>query len=181
MHRPSSPYENFVRAETGAKRTRDYCYASTPAEHKLIFQEKTLIDLKNWRLNCRNMLQTHIDNKEHLSADYAEKCSNLSNRIDLLDEEIERREKIWAPTNAKATDSLWQAKLKLMDERASKRQRIEEASTFCTTPRPSILGYSPLKEKEKYAANVLEEKFTFNCTESLGDEEEEDEQTQKIE
>ena len=169
----NSPYENFVRAESGAKRERNYCYASGASEHKTIFQNKTLIDLKNWRLNCRKMLQAHIDKKEHLLPDYAEKCTNLASRVELLDEEIDRRETIWTPRNVPATESLWKAKLALMDEREAKRQRTSlESPTFNPPPRPSILGYSPLKEKEKYEANVLEEKFTFNCPEGLEDEEE---------
>jgi len=62
-----------------------------------------------------------------------------------------------------------------MDERAAKRQKIEE-KTDLLPPRRSFqpLGYDSEKEKQKYEGlTVLEEKFSFNCTETLGEEEEE--------
>lgn len=173
MNRPNSPYQRFVEAESKPSLKRDYCYATGREQHASIFQSKTLLDLKNWRANCRKMLQSHIDNNEHLRPEYAEKCSNLASRIELLDEEIDRREAVWTPRNPKAENSLWRAKLKLMDEREAKRQRTEEPPSYTsTTPRPQPLGYNAQQEKEKYAANVLEEKFTFNCPELLSGEEE---------
>lgn len=163
---PSSPYERFVQAET-TKRSRDYCYATGREQHLPIFATKTLLDLKNWRLNCRKMLQAHIDNKEHLLPEYAEKCDNLATRIDLLDEEIDRRSRIWgAPAGKeKAIESMWTTKLKEMDERESKRQRVEATPTQprgIVPLRPSILGYTP---------PVVPPAFQFNCEEEVPEEE----------
>lgn len=165
MNRPNSPYERFIQAESKPSLKRDYCYATGREQHASIFQSKTLLDLKNWRANCRKMLQAHIDNKEHLLPEYAEKCSNLASRIDLLDEEIDRRSEVWAPVGKeKAVESMWNSKLKAMDERENKRQRVEPTTT---TPRgivpmplrPSILGYTPPPA------------FHFNCEEEVPEEE----------
>ena len=174
MNRPNSPYENFIKEEA-RKRHRDYCYATTLEEHLVIFKTKSLLDLKNWRANCRKMLGDHIERGDHLLPEYGDKCANLEVRINYIDAEIDRREAVWTPRNPKATDSLWKSKLKVMDERAAKRQKIEE-KTDLLPPRRSFqpLGYDSEKEKQKYEGlTVLEEKFSFNCTETLGEEEEE--------
>ena len=163
---PGSPYERFVQSES-TNRARDYCYATTRDEHAAIFRKKTLLDLKSWRLNCRRMLQTHIDNKEHLSPDYAEKCENLATRIELLDEEIDRRSTVLLPPGKeKAVASIWNSRLNEMDEREKKRQRVEPTNNDTGVRpvpfRPTILGYEP---------PAAPPAFTFNCEEGLEEEE----------
>src|SRR3546814_15372476 len=85
------------------------------------------------------MLGDHIKNGDHLLPEYAAKCSNLETRINYLDNEIDRREAVWSTRNPKSTDSLWKAKLKLMDEREAKRQKIESTSELLPPRQP--LGY----------------------------------------
>src|SRR3546814_11377720 len=73
---------------------------------------------------------------------------------------FDRREAVWTPRNPKATDSLWKSNLKVMDERAAKRQKIEE-KTDLLPPRRSFqpLGYASEKEKQKYdGTTILEAK-----------------------
>src|SRR3546814_20678019 len=85
---------------------------------------------------------------------------------------FDRREAVWTPRNPKATDSLWKSKLKVMDERAAKRQKIEE-KTDLLPPRRSFqpLGYDSEKETQKYeGTTILEEKFSRSEERRVGKE-----------
>src|SRR3546814_1381513 len=81
--------------------------------------------------------------------------------------------------------AMWRTKTKLLEERAAKRRKMEanaEAQPTCPPPipfAPSILGYVPPtteekgKEKKQQDAEDERYKWSFNCTETLGEEEEE--------
>src|SRR3546814_13937874 len=101
-----------------------------------------------------------------------------------IEDEIEKRTKLFAPRNQKADAAMWRTKTKLLEERAAKRRKMEadaEAQPTCPPPipfAPSILGYVPPtteekgKEKKQQDAEDERYKWSFNCTETLGRSEE---------
>src|SRR3546814_5984034 len=81
--------------------------------------------------------------------------SDLFNRMIYIEDEIEKRTKLFAPRNPKADAPMWRTKTKLLEERAAKRRKMEadaEAQPTCPPPipfAPSILGYVPPTTEEK--------------------------------
>lgn len=187
-----SPYERFQALEAKRSRepdyTKDYCYAKTKEEHKPWFKVRDIAQLKGWLANIRKDYDSLVDPVRGYVGppDKREKAENYFNRMIYIEEEIEERIKIYTPKNPKADASMWRAKTKLLEERAAKRQKLESQADLQSTsppPRPStplipsILGYVPPtreeKGKEQQDAEDERYKWSFNCTETLGEEEEE--------
>src|SRR3546814_9502556 len=94
-----------------------------------------------------------------------------------IEDEIEKRTKLFAPRNPKADAAMWRTKTKLFEERAAKRRKMEadaEAQPTCPPPipfAPSILGYVPPtteekgKEKKQQDAEDERYKWSFNRSE----------------
>src|SRR3546814_1632384 len=80
--------------------------------------------------------------------DEREKADAWFNRMIYIEDEIEKRTKLFAPRNPKADAAMWRTKTKLLEERAAKRRKMEadaEAQPTCPPPipfAPSILGRS---------------------------------------
>lgn len=190
-----SPYERFQASEAKRPRPRepdylrDYCYAVTREEHEPWFKPRDISQLKGWLANIRKDYDTLVDPVRGFVGppDKREKAENYFNRMIYIEDEIERRLKLLTPKNLKADVSMWRTKTKLLEERAAKRQKLEDADPT-STPRPlpsaplvpSILGYVPPtreeKGKEQQDAEDERYKWTFNCTETLGEEEEDEQQ-----
>src|SRR3546814_4453061 len=141
-----SPYERFQALE--AKRAREeplsYCYARTREEHEPYFKGKDITQLKRWLENIRKNYDKLVDPVQGFIGhpDEREKADAWFNRMIYIEDEIEKRTKLFAPRNPKADAAMWRTKTKLLEERAAKRRKMEadaEAQPTC----PPTMPFAP--------------------------------------
>src|SRR3546814_2185438 len=78
--------------------------------------------------------------------DEREKADAWFNRMIYIEDEIEKRTKLFAPRNPKADAAMWRTKTKLLEERAAKRRSEEHTSELQSLMRISYAVFC-LKKK----------------------------------
>src|SRR3546814_16028203 len=82
--------------------------------------------LKRWLENIRKNYDKLVDPVQGFIGhpDEREKADAWFNRMIYIEDEIEKRTKLFAPRNPKADAAMWRTKTKLLEERAAKRRKM---------------------------------------------------------